>query len=64
MSRLGHRLIAFDAFGTLFSPRSPIATQYASVTKAFLIEKLGRVDLSQIREDRIQSLFAQGTNIS
>jgi hypothetical protein len=36
MSPVGHRLIAFDAFGTLFSPRAPIAQQYALVTKKFL----------------------------
>lgn len=34
-----HRLVAFDAFGTLFSPRLPIAQQYATITKQFLSQK-------------------------
>ena len=60
MLRRGHRLIAFDAFGTLFSPRYPIAQQYTSVTRNFLSQKLNLFDLDNLKEDRIQNLFVKG----
>ena len=56
----GHRLIAFDAFGTLFSPRYPIAQQYTSVTRSFLSQKLKMLDLDNLKEYRIQNLFVKG----
>jgi hypothetical protein len=56
----GHRLIAFDAFGTLFSPRYPIAHQYAAVTRSFLSQKLDVINLDNLNQDRIQNLFLKG----
>jgi hypothetical protein len=45
MRRRKHLLIAFDAFGTLFSPRAPIAIQYAEVARRFGITGLKSEDL-------------------
>lgn len=45
-------LICFDAFGTLFKPRQPIAKQYAEVATA-----LGLRDIS---EDAVEKAFKNG----
>jgi REG-2-like HAD superfamily hydrolase len=42
-------LLAFDAFGTLFTPRQPIATQYGDVAR--------RHGLSGFRDDELQASF-------
>jgi len=46
------RLITFDAFGTLFTPREPIAKQYSEVAS--------QLGLSGITESAVQSSFRTG----
>ena len=46
-------LICFDAFGTLFKPKRPIAQQYAEVATSLGLRKLS--------EDEVQSSFMKGT---
>jgi FMN phosphatase YigB (HAD superfamily) len=55
MSRAGHRLIAFDAFGTLFRPRAPVAEQYALVTKNYL-SNLYPDEFPRHHLDRVEAL--------
>lgn len=46
------RLITFDAFGTLFTPREPIAKQYSDVAR--------QLGLSGFTESALQSSFHTG----
>jgi FMN phosphatase YigB (HAD superfamily) len=60
-SILNSRLIAFDAFATLFSPKKPIAAQYCAVTRHYLADKLGDVGANvPLSEDEIQKNFTIG----
>jgi len=45
-------LICFDAFGTLFQPRRPVAQQYAEVANS--------LGLHHVTEDAVQSSFKAG----
>jgi len=42
-----HLLLCFDAFGTLFTPRKPIAAQYAAVSRKYGICDIREEDLHQ-----------------
>jgi hypothetical protein len=57
---MGHRLIAFDAFGTIFSPRAPIARQYLSVTQNYLADRVKSPILDNLNENHVQDLFKAG----
>jgi hypothetical protein len=54
-------LIAFDAFGTLFSPRAPISKQYVDVTTAFLTERYPAAKLPAIDVEELQGHFTEGS---
>lgn len=45
-------LLTFDAFGTLFHPRKPIASQYAEVAK--------QLGLKHVNEEELQASFRKG----
>jgi hypothetical protein len=47
--------ICFDAFGTLFTPRKPVAQQYSEVARTF--------GLGGFSDDDIAKSFKEGTNI-
>jgi hypothetical protein len=47
-------LIAFDAFGTLFSPRAPIAVQYVETAKKF--------GITGLKPDLLKTAFRKGTS--
>lgn len=52
MSSKKHLLLGLDAFGTLFSPRAPVAAQYAEVAR-----KHGLVGFS---DEDVQTAFRKG----
>lgn len=48
-------LICFDAFGTLFTPRKPVAQQYSEVARSF--------GLSGFTDDEIAKSFKTGKSL-
>lgn len=52
LSRKKNLLLSFDAFGTLFTPKAPIATQYGETAKFY--------GLAGFTDDELNASFKRG----